>query len=419
MNQKIRKLDNVYLLKGLLPVMLLYTLDSVLFTTSGFSEYVQPVFQIVMVVYATILSLYNIVSKKAFAGKKIVTFSMLVFIIVNFISFFITYDNGDIFAFYLVYMVGIHYFALGLPRLDIAPDKRRQGIEIVVYIFIVISTFVNIVLLCVTMHSGTLLDIIHGETRLSGFISHPNVLGFYSSMAAFLASYIFMKFKNKLILFLSATSFLINCVTLYLSKSRSAEILLIVSFALLFIIIAYRKFSRKIFLSVLVACFILGVIFAAFIILSRGVDESLSLYALIDSISSGRISLYKAGIEAGISSPLYGNSYSYLSEIYSPVHMAHNIFIDLFARYGLLSLLAFCIFNFSLLFYAFKIVGTKNKVYMDSSDFRLFIVGLSLIVGLLVQHLFDIAIYYTGFSASNVLYLIFAGYLAYWSAKLD
>ena len=99
--------------------------------------------------------------------------------------------------------------------------------------------------------------------------------------------------------------------------------------------------------------------------------------------------------------------------------MAHNIFIDLFARYGFFSLVAFCIFNFSILFYAFKIVGKNNKAQISSSDFRLFVVGLSLVVGLLVQHLFDIAIYYTGFSASNVLYLIFTGYLAYWIAKIE
>lgn len=417
----IARMDKIYWFNSLLPIMLLYVLDSVLFTTAGFSKYVQPVLQVVMIVYATMISLYNIISKKAFVGKKIITFSMIAFIVINFISFFVTYDKDNIFAFYLVYMGCIHYLALGLPRIDIDSDKRRQDIEIIMFAFIIVATFVNMILLCATWHSGMLLDIVHGEGRLSGFVWHPNVLGFYSSLAAFLLCYVFMKYKGKGILLISVISLLINCITLYLSKSRSSEIFLIVSYAFLLLIFIYRKYSIKTFILFLVGGLIICSTGIGLIVLSRGVEESLSLYKLINNISSGRLSLYNAGICAGIKSPIWGNSYSYLCDVFSiaGARMAHNIFIDLFARYGFFSLVAFCIFNFSILFYAFKIVGKNNKAQISSSDFRLFVVGLSLVVGLLVQHLFDIAIYYTGFSASNVLYLIFTGYLAYWIAKIE
>ena len=78
------RMDKIYWLNSLLPIMLIYIINSIFFTMPEFRVYIQPVSQILMTIYAVIIALYCIVSGKVKEGNKLIIGSMLVFSAINF-----------------------------------------------------------------------------------------------------------------------------------------------------------------------------------------------------------------------------------------------------------------------------------------------------------------------------------------------
>ena len=201
-----------------------------------------------------------------------------------------------------------------------------------------------------------------------------------------------------------------------MTNSRSSQIFLIVALGILLLCFIYKKFSLKSFIVFFFGCLFIGIFGIVGIVLSRGDISTFSIYDLLNSISTGRMDLFVAGIKAGIDSPIYGNSYSYLCEIYDPVQMAHNLYIDLFARYGIFSLIAFMIFAMAVLVYSL-ILLLKTSKYKDLD--LLFVFCFALFVGYLFQHLFDVFIFLNGYVSGNVFFIICSGYLSYYISKAD
>lgn len=413
-----KRLEGDYWLNSLLPVMIIYIVNSIFFDNPWFRANIQPVTQILMTVYVVILSLYNILRGHLREGNRLLIYSMLIFLLINLCSYFITYD-GDFFALTLVCMPLINFLAFGIPRIDIDRVQRLKDIRFVIYIFCCLATLWGIINLIEMLFAGEMSNIIDGNNRLWGYSNHPNELGFIASIAAFFCIYTLITIKEIKLKICFSVFFFINFFTLLLTKSRSSEIFLLVALLGVLLILAYKKLSSRQFLFALLFMILIFVMGCSFIIFSRGVKDGVSLYDLINSISSGRIDLYVDGLKAGIDSPIYGNSYSYLSEIYYPVHMAHNLYIDLFARYGFFSLLAFFIFIGGLIVYSICLIKKSSKYRFESAEYMLFIFCFALIVGFAVQHLFDIFIFFSGYSAGNVFFIICSGYLAYHISKAD
>ena len=414
-----KRLEGIYWLNSLLPVMIIYIINSFFFTTPFFREYIQPVTQIIMTVYAVFLAAYCIISGKIWQGNRLLIGAMLIFSIINFLSFLITKEASGFYALSIVFMIPVNYLAFGLPRIDIPEKQRREEIESVIYVFLIFATVWNIFLLLIEGNTNGLVDILSGNRRLSGISENPNRLGYFTSTAVFFSVYCFLISKKLWGKILICFAFVYNLFILYLTGNRSSQIFLLIVLLGGLLILAYKKLSLRRFLFTLLCMMLFFAIGCSFIIFSRGVKDGVSLYDLINSISSGRIDLYVDGLKAGIDSPIYGNSYSYLSEIYYPVQMAHNLYIDLFARYGIFSLLTFFVFIVALIVYSICLIKKTSKYSFESADYLLFVFCFILIIGYLIQHLFDIFIFLSGYSAGNVFFIICSGYLAYHISKAD
>ena len=412
----IARMDKIYWLNSLLPIMLIYIINSIFFTMPEFRVYIQPVSQILMTIYAVIIALYCIVSGKVKEGNKLIIGSMLVFSAINFISYLITDNGNSFYALSIVFMIPVNYLAFGLPRTDIPESQRRREVEIVICVFLILATLWNIVLLIIEGCTNGLADVLKGERRLYGISGQPNRLGFFTSTAMFFSIYCFIKYKRILIRGLSVFCFFYNMLILYMTNSRSSQIFLIVALGILLLCFIYKKFSLKSFIVFFFGCLFIGIFGIVGIVLSRGDISTFSIYDLLNSISTGRMDLFVAGIKAGIDSPIYGNSYSYLCEIYDPVQMAHNLYIDLFARYGIFSLIAFMIFAMAVLVYSLILLLNTSK-YKDLD--LLFVFCFALFVGYLFQHLFDVFIFLSGYVSGNVFFIICSGYLSYHISKAD
>ena len=414
-----KRLEGIYWLNSLLPVMIIYIINSFFFTTPFFREYIQPVTQIVMTVYAVFLAAYCIISGKIWQGNRLLIGAMLIFSIINFLSFLITKEASGFYSLSIVFMIPVNYLAFGLPRIDIPEKQRREEIESVIYVFLIFATVWNIFLLLIEGNTNGLVDILSGNRRLSGISENPNRLGYFTSTAVFFSVYCFLISKKLWGKILICFAFVYNLFILYLTGNRSSQIFLLVVLCLLFLIISYKRYSKKVFCFYCVSIVLLVLIGSIYIVLSRGFEENSSIYESINQSSSGRIDLYLAGIQAGIKSPIWGNSYSYLCEQYFPNTMAHNLYIDLFARYGIISLLTFFVFIGALIVYSICLIKKTSKYSFESADYLLFVFCFILIIGYLIQHLFDIFIFLSGYSAGNVFFIICSGYLAYHISKAD
>lgn len=419
-----KRLEGIYWLNSLLPLMIIHIVNSVFFTNRWFNDYIEPFYQVIMTGYAIIVAVCNIITGKLKDGNRILVYSMLAFCIINLMSFFLTFD-GSLFAFIMIYLIIVHYLSMGIPRTDLPKLQRRKEIEITIYVFICIATIWNILLLLIESFTNGLGVYIYGGRRLLGISSaaDQNVLGFIAAAAAYFSVYLFVKNKTLFYRFLSVIVFFVNIFTLILTNSRDSEVFLLVSFFILALIFAYKKFSTKVFILISVCLVIFATLGCLFVVFSRdysSISSSETLFESLNRLSTGRVRLWVNGIKAGLNSPLYGNSYSYLLDVYKPNQMAHNMVIDIFSRYGLFSIISLLSFLVIMMVYSLKVIykegNKKNHCY--SNDFIFFVFCFSMIIGMLFQHLIDSTIFFTGYSTSNLFFVILSGYITYYISFL-
>lgn len=410
------KLKNSYFLNSLLPISLIYLAHAVFFTNEGFyRDYFSPLVSAILAVYATVLAIYNVLSNRL-KGNRVIISSMIVFSIINIISCFLTFD-GTIYSAQVVLMILINYLAIGLPRTDIDSGRRRKELDIAIDFFILLATAWNIILLFREIFLSGATAVFFGDNRLAGISYNPNRLGFMASIAAMLSLYhLFSQKRHK---FLLAFALVYNLMILVLTNCRSAELFTLVVIFMIVMIYTYKKVSTKVFIGIFALLFILSIAVCALILSSRVYNTNQPLFDLLDDISTKRLSLFVAGLKAGFDSPIYGNSYSFLSSIYAPVQMAHNIFIDLFARYGIFSVLAFSIYCIAIIYYSIRILIKSRRESLWDANFITFIFCLSVFIGFLIQHLVDIFIFLSGYSCGNIFFILLTGYLSYYISSCN
>ena len=338
---------------------------------------------------------------------------MLAFSIINFLSFFITFD-GSIFPFVMTYMIPVHYLAFGLPRIDQNTNQRRQEIEIIIVIFSILVIAFDIAVVLEQALTDGYKDILFGNARLSGISYSASALSEIAATAALFNIFTFIRYKKIMIRLGSSFSFILQVIILYLTKTRGSMLFLITGALILTLILLHASLSRKKYWLLFSLFGILAIVLCFIVVFSRGVDTSLNPYDFFNKLSTSRVKLWVSGIKAGLDSPLFGNSYTTLLDAYSPSKMAHNLYIDLFARYGIFSLVAFLIFAIALIIKSMKIICANS---LASQDYLLFAFSFSYVVALLLQHFIDIYIFFTGYSTANIFFVIFCGFLSYHISK--
>ena len=411
------KLGNIYFLNSMLPIMVIYIVNSILWTSPFYQHNIQPFTQVFITIYASLLAVFNVFMGRLKQGKRLIIIPFICFALYNLLSYLVV-DRGDSFyALSVVFMIFINFLSFGLPRTDLQFEQRRNEVHITIYVFFVCVILWNIVSIVYQGLTGGFEEIIKGTTRLQGVTENINILGFFSSMASCWAVYLIINEKKKTVRAFAVICMIFNLLVLLMTKCRSAQIFLLVSWSILLLISIYRKYSAKIFLVCLGLIAFAVLMGAGMIIFSRGVDTTLDIYEFFNKISSHRLDLYIAGINAGFDSPIFGNSYSDISEIYYPLHMSHNLYIELFARYGLPSLAFFLVFIVSLILFSLKLIKKSKNLDFEKQDLVLFCFCFSMLVGMLVQHLFDIYIFISGYDPGNVFFIIITSYMIYLISK--
>lgn len=411
------KLGNIYFLNSMLPIMVIYIVNSILWTSPFYQHNIQPFTQVFITIYASLLAVFNVFMGRLKQGKRLIIIPFICFALYNLLSYLVV-DRGDSFyALSVVCMIFINFLAFGLPRTDLQFEQRRNEVLITIYSFLVCSTLWNIVLVIIQASTEGFGGILNGAVRLSGISENPNRLAYFSSMAIFWASFMCINEKKRSRKIFAIFCLLFDVVILVMTGCRNAQIFLLTSYLILFLIYVNRKYSRKIFWGSLIVISLIGICGILLITLSRGVDTSLNGYQMLNKLSSNRLNLFVKGINAGFDSPLFGNSYSYLSEQYATVTMAHNLYIDLFARYGLPSLAFFLVFIVSLIWFSLKLIKKSKNMDFEKQDIVLFCFCFSMLVGMLVQHLFDVYIFLSGYGSGNVFFIIITSYMIYLISK--
>ena len=408
------RIESTYLVKSMLPIMVLYSINSILFQNSFFNEHFEFLFEIIGTGYAIFLALLNIFLARL-KGDKTLVWSMLAFSIINLISFCITFD-GSLFPFIMAYMIPVHYLAFGLPRIDQQPEQRRNEIDKTIFIFAMVAFGFDVVLLIVEASRGGFGPIIHGSARLSGIAYSASSLSQMACIVAFFNIYMLLKSPRKRWKIFAAISFVVQILVLAMTKTRGSMLFLLAAVGILILIELRHRLSNKTFWITIAFIAAIFIAFILLIVFSRGVDTTLGLYDFLNKLSTKRLDLFVAGINAGFDSPIYGNSYSTLTEAYAPNKMAHNLYIDLFARYGIFSLIAFLVFAISLVIKSIRIIGNRK---LAKEDYLLFIFSFAFIVASLLQHFIDVYIFFTGYGTLNVFFVILCGYLSYHISKAE
>lgn len=388
--------------------MVLYAINSILFQNSFFNEHFEFLFEVFGTGYAIILALMNIFLTRL-KGDKTLIWSMLAFSIINLISFCITFD-GSLFPFIMAYMIPVHYLAFGLPRIDQLPEQRRNEIDKTIFIFATVAFGFDVVLLIVEASRGGFEPILYGSARLSGIAYSASSLSQMVCIVAFFNIYMLIRSPKKAWKVFSVISFAAQILILAMTKTRGSMLFLLAAMGILLLIELRHRLTHNFFW---IAIAFIAAIFIAIILLivfSRGVDTTLSLYDFLNKLSTKRLDLFVAGINAGLDSPIYGNSYSTLTEAYAPNKMAHNLYIDIFARYGVFSLIAFLVFAISLVIKSIRIIGSRK---LTNEDYLLFIFSFAFVAASLLQHFIDVYIFFTGYGTLNVFFVILCGYLSY------
>lgn len=305
-------------------------------------------------------------------------------------------------------IVPVMYFVFTLNAIK----NREQIVKAINFMLLslLIITSITVYFFIKSGHEGGALNMAEAEETMASFISFGSLAILFAIMLPF--SFVLYKITNKkMYLFLLLTFVALGI----LSNSRSVA-LAILSVILLLFIFSKMDGLKKIFIvSVILLCLLfllflsyaleIGIeirhrIFLTFSQLREGVD--------INSISSGRLEIWESalrmikdhpimGIGPGMwqdYAPLY-KSREYISYIpgygtfFRYATDAHNFFLDLYLKYGVLPLLLFS-------YFLFNILKKCSRAYKNETDSNVksFIMAIYIsLIAWLTMSMFDYRLY--------------------------
>ena len=373
---------------------LLYIFSTLLLITTFNDLFIVNILLKISLVWGISLSIYHIYKILKRKPNKI-EITIFIFLFLELLLTLIFYRNTanlKTWIINLIFMTGIFY---------IDKDKTKEQIEKEIYImsslfsiFMFITFLISVILYTQRTTEMTEFEILYG--KIWGLFVYKNSLAISAGIAFLLSIFCFLKSKNKICKYFFLINTLIQFIAVFVSKGRSA-ILLLLAIPFIFIFI---KFKNKIFrFSILaipaIICIIVFALFheklggflsgreelwySAYLLIKEHLFIGVGNEALVESVYSMRPGVVLPGIEMG---------------------RLHNIFLQIITENGVLLLLIFFIF---LYFSFYKLVNKIDSLH--EKDALINKVLLSLVVGLVFVNLFE----------SNLIYMVSFIAITFWT----
>ena len=208
--------------------------------------------------------------------------------------------------------------------------------------------------------------------RLYGEYTDPNYGAMFAVIAIFFSSYLWQHSSYLPSRFFFSVNVLVQCTYCFLSGSRTAILSLLICMVMGLALWVYKRFVRgnalrqrywRIFISVILAAFIIGILFFLYRAglahvedtLAVDVEEAADHYIGRDlstaDFTSGRFKIWFSGMEVWKTTPFFGTSprnlLPYAKAVLPDTYIAtqnyvamHNVFLDLLVETGVLGLLS-------------------------------------------------------------------------------
>ena len=266
-------------------------------------------------------------------------------------------------------------------------DNRNNNISI-----LFVATVVSTVISC--------LSIVFGEREFDGstigILTNRNSLAAYTTVGIIGSIYLFnikklLSLKN--IIF--CIFLIINAYTLYLTKSRTPVMVLMVFaiimvFYVLCIFFGKKKNSKLMRLAFIFFCIILISICTLFIVYRNSFAlNSDNFRDFINKLSSSRLSIWESCIELSKESPIFGVKDArydeFMMERMGIIHSPHNVYFSLMTVNGIPALLIY------LFIIGYTIVSAIRLIIKldNNEDKKRIFFYLAILIGYLVGDLFE------------------------------
>lgn len=294
----------------------------------------------------------------------------------------------------IVYIVLFYSFFYKFSKILFKSDELFEKFLNIIIIFACISSFFSF---CSVFFGFNSEGRFYGTTI--GFFINPNSTAFVYSFAIPVIIYKFMTKRINNILFFIILLIFLYCLVFTLSRAGFIAVLISILF------ITFSK-SKKLFI---VISLILLVILSSYIneLLSLKTDSSLArgllfLTAISIITSTTQTFLFGYGVTNAIT--VFEEEKKSFGNFEVTVNNPHNFILLIMIQYGLLTLLPYLFFIFSLI-----IAGIKNRIKIpEIKDKRKLELCIAIVLGLLAQNLFEEIIVVPEFPVMSVT-LIFMG----------
>lgn len=460
-----RLLGNTLYFKVLWAILVLLKMNPII------SRMTSPLF-IFLIIYGSLIIFYDIFGDVKTLQNKYSIF-LLMFLVFIGISTIINYKNGLIDNIKYFISIAIQFIVIGRIDLNRSRDDIAKEMGLINKIIITGVTLASLISLWLILFglngsyevasdsssTGKLLyyyGVAYGG-RLVGIYSNPNRLGAFVTISIICSIINLGLFKNRLYMkVIYLFSIIINFICLILSGSRSSILALhLCAFITVFLLLVYKNKNvrdnfRK-YLKILVASSICILMLYSSVVAVRKVltnvlenierhqgesqvvlnlDRTIKIdKSNIEKVSSGRLTIWQAGLNTAKLNPVFGVGGAKLDEIVinnwngnripSGIEKGglHNIYLETLVSYGLPTFLILICF---LIILAIDFI--KNIFTILHEDQYQYFLGLYIIamIGLIASNnLFESMILYFTNLASFVfvLYMGYAMYFTQWDSS--
>ena len=412
-----------YILDDDRPLLCLLIINAILISFPFIRELISFYTMCVITVYSIILLIYRLFSGNLRIRPRAITWLFLIFSAVLLISLAVKRDSVSAIMTNTV-MIIINLMVFASPMTIQDEETRASHFLFIQRVTLYSGTIIICAVLFLNFIMNKNIHVTAEGITLIPFVTPPryegimgfNYIGFLSFIdMAFCFSVFFKKDTKSAEKVLMPFFFIINAVPLVISGCRSSQIALLVFLMFFIMLIVYRKMKRKalffIVLAIVIVCFCMLVVKVT---LTRGYNpDSVSTYDFINSISAGRLPIYKLALVNG-SSTLFGGGTQPVVDYFGWLCHMHNILLDIYCFYGIFAVLSFSAAIIVIIVSSLKFLctakGNGSYVYQG-------IVAFSVMIAVLAQNMTDCFIFSQPYSVSNIIFHAVLGYVLYFITK--
>ena len=270
-------------------------------------------------------------------------------------------------------------------------EDNRNNIKTILTLSVAVSAIISILSLIFRAPDLT------NNGALQGITNHRNALSAYCLLGIIGFTFLFdlkkiFSLKNLFLLI----SLVFNCCALYKTESRTPLMVLMAFIAIMFLyflcVFTAKKKGRVLLIAICILVIALVFFVAISFIVTRNNpsfgDES-SIRNIIDSISSGRLSIWESCIELSKESPIFGVKDArydeFMMERMGIIHSPHNVYFSLMTVNGIPALLIY------LFIIGYTIVSAIRLIIKldNNEDKKRIFFYLAILIGYLVGDLFE------------------------------